>query len=654
MLKKISLMLLLSVLLTAGLPAQSRFLPDDQRPKAKIESIEIEPNPVGRGDIFTLTIDVDWDNALEVDLDLDDFTSDFTKWRGPYMRSFIDSTSKDDVRRKVRITTTFRAVKSGRQIFPSLTVTAGSYVMQTEPLLIRVGLYANRKLYMPLEVEWTTPAERIYAGEAIPLFLMVRNQETVSIFDRTRVATPRDGFLEEAGDLGEITLLEAGDIVLYDIPAEAFIFTSPVSGRVTIPAAGVDQGGITGWSSDFNLDILPIPEEILSTGAVGSFSLSSEISSDKIYTGDEIRLTSRVSGTGNQNFMKIPDPEVQGLVLVSTEEIPEYSYTSTGYSGSKTVQYIYTAEEPGAASVRVPEFPYLDRDSGRVVTIPAENFTVAVSPVPAAGEASEDEMIPLVKIEDESRGLRWKSFYMKPEFYLWLLPGPFFLILFSFVKGRRLIISLVITVIIMVVIVSVTNAFFSTKDSGVPPGNAVSYYNTALERIEEHQYTSALHELRLAVYTDPLNSQYRDALDWLEDKMGFVNPVTPAFPYHPDIFFFVLILSFNLLAVGFVLRKVIQSGTPAVIIILMSAVILLSTGFMLYGHISRTRLTGIIMPKDSYIKKIPDESAGDWLRIEQGIPVRLKDESGIFTLIETGDGIKGWISRDKIRLDRAD
>ena len=654
MLRKLILTFLLSVFILPGVFAQSQILPDDQRPKAKIESVEIEPNPVGKGDIFTLTIVVDWDNALEVDLDFDDFTSDFTRWRGPYMRSFIDSERKDDVRRKVRITTTFKAVSSGRQIFPSLTVTAGPYIMQTDPLLIRVGLYANRKLYMPLEVEWTTPAEKIYAGDAIPLFLMVKNQETVSIFDRTRVATPRDGFLEEAGNLGEISVLETNDIVLYDIPAEAFIFTSPVSGRITIPAAGVDQGGITGWSSDFSLDILPIPDEILSTGAVGKFNLKSVISSAQVYTGDEIRLTCTVSGTGNLNFMKIPEPEVQGLVLVSTEDIPEYSYTSEGYSGEKSVQYVFTAEEPGSATVIVPEFPYLERGTGGVVTISAKEFSVDVSPVPAAGEAEDADMIPLARIDEDTGSLRWKSFYMKPEFYLWFLPGPFFLVLFSFVKGRRLIISLVITVIIMVVIVSVTNSFFSGKDIPNPPGNAAAFYNTAVGQIEEKQYTSALHNIRLAVYTDPVSRHYREALNWLEDKLGFVNPVSPAVAYHPDIFFLVLILSFNLLAVGFVLRRVLQSATPAVIIILMSAVVLLSAGFMSYGHISRTRLTGIILPAESYIKKIPDESAGNWLRIGQGTPVRLKDESGVFTLIETGDGIKGWISIENVRLDRAD
>ena len=121
---------------------------------------------------------------------------------------------------------------------------------------------------MPIEVEWQAGLDTVFVGEAVPVFLTVKNQEVVVIFDQTKIAYPRDGFFEQASGIGQITTLKEGKVVLYDIPAETFIYTAHSPGRVKVPSSGVEYGGITGWSNDFYLTVQPAPAEIKESGAI--------------------------------------------------------------------------------------------------------------------------------------------------------------------------------------------------------------------------------------------------------------------------------------------------------------------------------------------------------------------------------------------------
>ena len=624
--------------------------------KPGIESMEITPNPVGRGDLFTITLIVSHNNSAEVDFPLDDLPEFLQLWRGPYIRSFIDTDKTGNSVRKVRITTTFKARSSGRKVIPSLRVVADSHEFLTEPRLLSVGLYKNRQLYMPIEAEWEAGFDKIYAGEAVPVSLMVRNQEVVVIFDRTRVAFPRDGFFEEAGGTAGITAFSEGDIVLYDIPAATYIYTSPVAGEVKIPSAGVDYNGITGWTDNLVLRINRAPSEIRATGAIGNFDFTASLDKTDVRAGENFSLTAVVSGEGNLNYLKIPEPEAEGCILVSSEESSDYRPGPSGYSGSKTVRWIYSAETPGLSVLRVPDFIYLEKESDQLITVRGNEYSLNISA--AAADLHEPEAAETVfeRIDlPETLPPVWRNLYRSWLNYLWFLPGAIFFVLVLLMKGRRLPLALILTVILSVSILSAGSFLAGGQDTVSKfPADSRQLYNNAITAYEDGKIADSLHNIRTAVYNDPTSSLYRDTLGRLETEYGQINAVKPSVGLHPDIFYFILMISLNLFFLAAVFRMVKPGGTASVLVILFGLIIILSSAMITYVHFSRESLTAVVRQGGSYLKKIPRPSANDWLPLDAGTALRVIESSEGYLLVETGLGVKGWISEELLITDRAD
>ncbi len=637
----------------ASLQAEEKKLEVFSSIQPTIESLGIAPNPVGLGDLFTMTIVVNHNNSAEVDFPLKEQPDWLQLWRGPYIRSFIENSKEGESVRKVRITTTFKARKSGRLIIPSLSVIADSRRLVTSPVLLKVGLYKNRQLYMPLEVEWQAGFDDIYAGEAIPLYLTVKRQEIVTLFDKIRVAYPRDGFFEEAGGLGDITSATEGDIVLYDVPAAVYIYTSPVAGRVKIPAAGVDFEGITGWAEDLLFDVKKLPSE-LKSGAVGKFKFSCSIDRAAVDAGGEILLTCTVEGDGNLNYLKMPVPETEGCLLVSSDEINGYSQSKAGFSGVKTIQWVYRADNTGGVSIGVPEFDYFDKETGTIITEAGNRFTVEVNEVPAETNVSIKENFPFEKKEIlAGKNDGWKNYYRKYYMYVWLLPGAVFFILNLLLKGKRPAAAALLTVIIIVLILSIGRFVLNISEFSDDSANSPTFfYNQAVEDYNNGEFTESLHNLRTAVYLDPVNVEYRDMLNWIENRNGFINPVDPSIRLHPDIFYFILICAFNVFFLAVFFKRIRQGGGLSVLVILSAFLILSSSFMMFFSDKSRSRMTGIVCSGGSELKKIPRASAEIWMDIQEGTAVRILDESENFLLIETGLGVKGWAEEANVNPDR--
>ena len=654
--RKVLLLFLLVLLCPSLVFSEEKRQADSSLDRITIERTEISPNPVGRGDLFTLTVIVDHDSSSDIEFPLKDLPGGFVLWRGPSIRSFLETGKNGESVRKVRISASFKASSSGRQIFPSLAVLAGRRVLTTEPVLLRVGLYKNRKLYMPLEVEWQPAFEDVYAGEAVPVFLTVKNQEIVSLFDRSRVETPRDVFFENAPGLGRISTKTTADITLYDIPAAAYILTSPISGEVRIPAAGVDAGDLTGWSDNLSIRVKPVPGEISESGAIGRFSYTSGIEGSRFSAGEVFRLTSEVSGEGNLNYLNIPQPEAEGCFLLSASEDSDYTQSMNGYSGSKRMEWSFTAEQPGVAEITVPEFRWLDKDSGEIKTAEESIFGINILPASVSKQEEENEAFPFYKAEAGEAQLfpGWNNLYRKLFYYIWMFPAFIFFLLFSVFRTRRIILALAITAIVMVSLYSLGRAFLYSEPAGTDSRAAMDCYNRGIDYYEAGETGSAIHSFRSAVYLDPLESSYRETLEWVEDRQGFVNQVRPSIAMHPDIFFFILIGAVNLLFIILILRNGKSGGFKTVALILTILILVVSAVMMNVSVYSRNQPVGIIYGDSAWLRKIPRQDAEPWLPVTPGTAVKVLDDTGEFRLVETGMGLTGWIGREYILYDRAD
>ncbi len=117
-------------------------------------------------------------------------------------------------------------------------------------------------------------------------------------------------------------------------------------------------------SKKIEVNVKPLPQvgkPDSFTGAVGKFSFKSDIDHDSITTNDAINLTLKLSGVGNLELINPPkvnfppdfetyDPKINNSINTSLN----------GISGSKKIEYLAIARNPGDFEIDPLEFSYFD------------------------------------------------------------------------------------------------------------------------------------------------------------------------------------------------------------------------------------------------------------------------------------------------------
>jgi hypothetical protein len=123
-------------------------------------------------------------------------------------------------------------------------------------------------------------------------------------------------------------------------------------------------------------------------GAVGSFKVSTDLSSANTAAGDPLTLRMHVSGTGN--FDRVATTMFAGDGEWKTYE-PKASFNSpdpTGYRGEKIFEQPLIAVHPGTQTIPAIPFSYFDPGTRRYETARSAPLTIAVSPSAADSAAS--------------------------------------------------------------------------------------------------------------------------------------------------------------------------------------------------------------------------------------------------------------------------
>ncbi|MCK5202105.1 MAG: BatD family protein, partial [Spirochaetales bacterium] len=330
--------------------------------------MEISPNPVGRGDKFTVDFFIDYDDMTGISIETPELPFGISLFKGPYKRPYWFKLDDGSSRKKTIVTYTYSTNTTGRFVLGSYHVSAGTDIFVTKAEVIRIGLYRNRKLYMPYDIEWSFSEGTFYEGQAVSLILEVRNLEEVMLFEDVTVSLPDKGFMESVKNLGFVSEQEIGNYSLYTVPVRGYIFTPASAGRLKIPSASISARGVTSVSDSSYLTVLEIPEQIKNTGAIGDFGISYWLKNDELSRNEKIELHVIVEGTGNLNYLQLQEPSGDGLTLVNTVEVSNYESSIKGYSGSRETVYSFISDSPGDKALIVPAFPFLDPESANIIT----------------------------------------------------------------------------------------------------------------------------------------------------------------------------------------------------------------------------------------------------------------------------------------------
>ncbi len=183
----------------------------------------------------------------------------------------------------------------------------------------------------------------------------------------------------------------------YRVTEVSTILFPTLAGNLTIEPTNVSvRGGLLGSNVNqyptrqIDLNVRPLPggEPEAFTGAVGIFTIDSEIDLDSVDIGDPVTLTLTVSGEGNMESLPAPEwPEVPGWRAFDNSAPYQMSIVDGKVQGTRKFERVFIPSTSGSHEFPPVEYAYFDPYIGEYITLASRSFRVEVLPDPSSPEA---------------------------------------------------------------------------------------------------------------------------------------------------------------------------------------------------------------------------------------------------------------------------
>lgn len=128
-----------------------------------------------------------------------------------------------------------------------------------------------------------------------------------------------------------------------------------------------------------NVKPLPANKPASFSGAVGSFSLTSDINTQNLKTNDAITIKLTLSGTGNMKLIQTPEVAFPNDFEIYDPKVDDkVSLSSAGLSGSKVFEYLAIPRHAGDFTIPAVEFTYFDTNSKSYKTLKTKEYKIHV------------------------------------------------------------------------------------------------------------------------------------------------------------------------------------------------------------------------------------------------------------------------------------
>ena len=137
---------------------------------------------------------------------------------------------------------------------------------------------------------------------------------------------------------------------------------------------------ITAPASKITVNALPPNKPSSFNGTVGHFSLNATISASQVKANDAITLKINIAGAGNMKLIKNPTIKFpDGFETYDPKVTNNFKTTSSGITGSKSIEYMFIPRHSGNYEIPTVEFSYFDTQSKsyKVLTTPVYKLQVA-------------------------------------------------------------------------------------------------------------------------------------------------------------------------------------------------------------------------------------------------------------------------------------
>ncbi|MFP4431320.1 MAG: hypothetical protein ACLFPV_08730 [Spirochaetaceae bacterium] len=640
------------------------------------QSAEVEvsnPNP-RVGDTLRLTISLDRllgpEIEPEIEIEEPDYPEIIRKTRGPVVQSVVRGPfgPRDEVTQVISFD--FRCVEAGFAVLPGFLIRSDEEVISTDPYLISVGVEEG-PWWVPPTPAWEPAEEELVVGQTTLVSLNLTRSADFAFPERIDVESPENAVFEEVTGLGSVTELELLGQRLLSYPVATYLITPTAVGTLEIPPAVTEVRGLSRSTDAVSLAVRPVPEAAAESGAVGRFQVEASVSDDRVALGEHVTLSIVVSGEGNLSYLEFPEIEAPGFLVTDRMETFDAEPTAQGYRGRRTLEVRLQATDTAEAqNVQVSPFVYYDTGSRSVRTLSLGSFRVEVFD---AGDAVvSPEAFPYRLLSDEEReAVAPRDFYLKPWFYLLLLPPVLLSILLPALRTSGIVALLAITALAprvdaqggeseaevarrlyqSGVLGSAYETLAPIAEESTDPG---ILYNFAILAYQMDIAGEGIYYLREAIRLQPSFSIARDALAYMERSLGLENQVPPSRRIHPDRYLVIFIILAYILGGLALLPLKYRSGFHTVVIVLVTIALLATLGGMGLSIRRLREPTVVVSASFGEVRRIPQDTAEPWVRFPEGTALIARDRHEEYFLVETGSEITGWIHSDQLLIDIGD
>ena len=115
-------------------------------------------------------------------------------------------------------------------------------------------------------------------------------------------------------------------------------------------------------------------------GGVGQFSINSNISSTDLQANEAVTLTLTIQGSGNMKLLKTPAIDwPEGFEVYDPKVTNNFKTTTSGVSGTKTIEYLAIPRAGGIYTIPAINFAYFDPKTDAYKTLSTPEYTLRIT-----------------------------------------------------------------------------------------------------------------------------------------------------------------------------------------------------------------------------------------------------------------------------------
>lgn len=633
-------------------------------------TIEIEPTRVPIGERFTVRIRTNIPWKEEVLITRPELIGPMRWWAYPYARPWSIENDDGELVRMVEVLGAVRVDGVGFHRLGPFRIGVGDREAITETREI-IGLKADEASFLyPVLAGWREIPQKAWQGQAVPIVLEARNLTSLSLADSVVLSTAPDGLLEDAPSLGNIQTRPHGHDILYDVPIASWIWTIDAPGRHRFPDVRVSVAGLNRTSPSFQLEVLPLPEPVQTSTAVGYYSLTTEWDEGPYRVGDAVSVRIRVEGEGNLNVLKLPVPHLEGSSVMSQASTSSYVPSSGGFHGWREDRYDFQLERAGNLQLSIPAWNWLEPGAGGRIRVRREESVVlaAQESLNVVRKSHADFLLGSDIFRYPTAAFHWHN----PYWLLLALPGLItLLILFCLYRPRK---RMMLASLIFPLLLSFSEASTRELESvdqavklagkGDWNGARIQYqdlltdigefpgllHDLAITEMEAGRADTAVALIRRALYLRPGSRRISATREYIEERFGLTDYVPVPLRLPVSLVFALWLVAINLFFLSLALLLFHRDSREVIICVSALFILVASSFFVGYSERAWRHATAVVRADSRPLRKIPGPLATNWIQLPAGSALSITARKGEDYLVRTGYGLEGWLPQSSLIL----